>query len=97
MITVLIGDIFRSRAQTLVNTVNCVGVMGKGIARQFKEQFPEMFADYEARCAGRGPARQTLPFQAIAAAVGAELSDQRPLAIRLQAFRHCSRSRTPGK
>jgi len=32
MIKVLIGDIFKSKAQTLVNTVNCVGIMGKGLA-----------------------------------------------------------------
>lgn len=50
MITVRIGDIFESRAQTLVNTVNCVGVMGKGIALEFKERFPDMFEDYAQRC-----------------------------------------------
>jgi|SRR6188768_3788754 len=44
------GDIFRSSAQTLVNTVNCVGVMGKGIAVGFKRRFPEMYDDYVARC-----------------------------------------------
>lgn len=48
------GDLFRSRAQTLVNTVNCVGVMGKGIALEFKKRFPDMFDDYVRRCtAGR--------------------------------------------
>src|SRR5690348_16276168 len=46
----LIGDMFQSDAQTLVNTVNCVGVMGKGVALKFKEQFPEMFEDYARRC-----------------------------------------------
>ncbi len=46
----LIGDMFNSDAQTLVNTVNCVGVMGKGIALKFKERFPEMFKDYVRRC-----------------------------------------------
>jgi len=46
----LIGDMFRSDAQTLVNTVNCVGVMGKGVALKFKERFPEMYADYARRC-----------------------------------------------
>lgn len=51
MIKVLQGDLFASQAQTLVNTVNCVGVMGKGVALQFKKRFPEMFADYERRCA----------------------------------------------
>lgn len=49
-ITVKTGDMFGSEAQTLVNTVNCVGVMGKGIALAFKERFPEMFKDYVARC-----------------------------------------------
>jgi len=50
MVDVLIGDIFKSDAQTLTNTVNCVGVMGKGIAEQFKERFPEMYKDYVERC-----------------------------------------------
>lgn len=50
MITVRVGDLFASEAQTLVNTVNCVGIMGKGIALEFKNRFPEMFRDYEKRC-----------------------------------------------
>ncbi len=50
MITVRIGDIFESDAQTLVNTVNCVGVMGKGIALEFKVRFPNMYEDYVQRC-----------------------------------------------
>jgi len=49
MVRVLIGDLFESRAQTLVNAVNCVGVMGKGIAEQFKGRFPAMFEDYKRR------------------------------------------------
>ncbi|HLV79732.1 MAG TPA: macro domain-containing protein [Chthonomonadaceae bacterium] len=51
MIRVLIGDLFESNAQTLVNTVNTVGIMGKGIALEFKMRFPNMFEDYAARCA----------------------------------------------
>jgi O-acetyl-ADP-ribose deacetylase (regulator of RNase III)/uncharacterized protein YwgA len=47
---ILIGDILQSNAQTLVNTVNCVGVMGKGIALEFKNRFPDMCEDYLARC-----------------------------------------------
>ncbi len=50
MVTVLIGDLFKSKAQTLVNTVNCVGIMGKGLALQFKQRFPDMFEDYARRC-----------------------------------------------
>jgi O-acetyl-ADP-ribose deacetylase (regulator of RNase III) len=36
MITYIDGDLFRSPAQVLVNTVNIVGVMGKGVAKEFK-------------------------------------------------------------
>jgi O-acetyl-ADP-ribose deacetylase (regulator of RNase III)/uncharacterized protein YwgA len=50
MFKAFIGDLFASRAQTLVNTVNCVGVMGKGVALAFKERFPAMFEDYAVRC-----------------------------------------------
>ncbi|PQJ33613.1 hypothetical protein BSZ35_02465 [Salinibacter sp. 10B] len=50
MVNILIGNIFESDAQTLTNTVNCVGVMGKGIAEQFKKRFPEMYEDYVERC-----------------------------------------------
>ncbi len=48
---VLIGDIFESPADTLVNTVNCVGIMGKGIAQEFKKRYPNMFKEYEQKCA----------------------------------------------
>jgi len=50
VIRVNIGDLFESKAQTLVNTVNLVGIMGKGIALEFKNRYPEMFKDYVARC-----------------------------------------------
>jgi O-acetyl-ADP-ribose deacetylase (regulator of RNase III) len=50
MVKVLIGDLFESKAQTWVNTVNCVGVMGKGVALEFKNRFPDMYEDYVARC-----------------------------------------------
>lgn len=50
MFKALIGDLFASQAQTLVNTVNCVGVMGKGVALEFKKRFPAMFDDYLQRC-----------------------------------------------
>lgn len=47
---VKIGDIFESNCATLVNTVNCVGVMGKGIALEFKKRYPDMYFDYVRRC-----------------------------------------------
>ena len=50
MIKVLIGNLFESEMQTLVNMVNCVGVMGKGVALEFKKRFPEMYKDYVTRC-----------------------------------------------
>ena len=51
MVKVIVGDLFASDAQTLVNTVNCVGVMGKGVALEFKKRFQEVSTDYVARCA----------------------------------------------
>jgi O-acetyl-ADP-ribose deacetylase (regulator of RNase III) len=50
MVRVMTGDLLDSDAQTLVNAVNCVGVMSKGIALAFKRRFPDMFADYAERC-----------------------------------------------
>jgi O-acetyl-ADP-ribose deacetylase (regulator of RNase III) len=50
MIEYRTGDILQTDAEALVNTVNCVGVMGRGIALQFKENYPENFKVYEAAC-----------------------------------------------
>lgn len=50
MIILETDDIFNSDAQTLVNPVNCVGKMGKGLALEFKARFPAMFTDYAVRC-----------------------------------------------
>jgi len=44
------GDILTSETEALVNTVNCVGVMGRGIALQFKNKFPKNFKAYEEAC-----------------------------------------------
>lgn len=44
------GDILKDDAEALVNTVNCVGVMGRGIALQFKNAFPENFKEYAKAC-----------------------------------------------
>lgn len=43
-------NIFDANAEALVNTVNCVGVMGRGLALQFKKRFPKNFAEYEIAC-----------------------------------------------
>ena len=50
MIRLCVGDLFASEMQTIVNAVNCVGVMGKGLALEFKKRFPDMYQDYVARC-----------------------------------------------
>jgi O-acetyl-ADP-ribose deacetylase (regulator of RNase III) len=47
---VIDGNIFTSQAQTLVNTVNCFGVMGAGIALECRLRFPEMYDQYVTRC-----------------------------------------------
>jgi O-acetyl-ADP-ribose deacetylase (regulator of RNase III) len=44
-------DIFRSDADAIINTINCVGVMGGGLAAQFRERYPEMNAAYQTACA----------------------------------------------
>ena len=44
------GNIFESSCQTIVNTVNCVGVMGKGIAFEYKNRYPEMYQAYVDVC-----------------------------------------------
>ena len=44
------GDILREEVEALVNTVNCVGVMGRGIALQFKNAFPDNFKAYADAC-----------------------------------------------
>ena len=49
-LTYVEGDLLTSPAQTLVNTVNLVGVMGKGIALRFKQVYPEMFREYQEAC-----------------------------------------------
>jgi O-acetyl-ADP-ribose deacetylase (regulator of RNase III)/uncharacterized protein YwgA len=58
---IVVGDILQSNAQTLINTVNCVGIMGKGIALEFKNRFPDMFADYIKRCE-RGEVKPGVPY-----------------------------------
>lgn len=50
MLEYIEGDIFNSPAQVIVNTVNTVGVMGKGLALSFKKRYPEMFESYKKVC-----------------------------------------------
>jgi O-acetyl-ADP-ribose deacetylase (regulator of RNase III) len=56
MIKAAHGNLLLSEAEALVNTVNTVGIMGKGIALQFKRAYPDMFAEYE-RAAKMGQLR----------------------------------------
>ncbi|KKK92759.1 hypothetical protein LCGC14_2699710, partial [marine sediment metagenome] len=50
MIEITTGNILQAETEALVNTVNCVGVMGRGIALQFKKEFPDNFTAYKAAC-----------------------------------------------
>lgn len=60
----LTGNIFNSKAQALVNTVNCVGPMGKGIALEFRRRFPDMFEEYKKHCdAGNLKPGMILPYR----------------------------------
>lgn len=49
-VKIIKGNIFNTKAQTIVNTINCVGVMGKGIALVFKLRYPAMFEVYQTYC-----------------------------------------------
>jgi O-acetyl-ADP-ribose deacetylase (regulator of RNase III) len=50
MITFTKGNLLDAKAEALINTVNAVGVMGKGVALQFRQAYPEMFRAYEKAC-----------------------------------------------
>lgn len=50
MINYTTGDILKADAEAIVNTVNCVGIMGRGIALQFKNAFPDNFKAYKVAC-----------------------------------------------
>ena len=50
MIKIKNGNIFNSSANGFVNPVNCVGVMGAGLAKEFKIKFPDMFKKYKKDC-----------------------------------------------
>lgn len=63
MLKYLVGhDIFSSPADALVNPVNCRGVMGKGLALEFKKRFPECFPPYKQACDARHLVVGTLMF-----------------------------------
>jgi O-acetyl-ADP-ribose deacetylase (regulator of RNase III) len=50
MINYYEGTVFNTPAKTIVNTINCVGVMEAGIALEFKLRFPEMYKDHKDKC-----------------------------------------------
>lgn len=50
MIVFKTGDLLESNCHAIVNTVNCVGVMGKGLALQFKQKFPDNYTHYRKYC-----------------------------------------------
>ena len=50
MIEIKQGNLFVEETEALVNPVNCVGVMGKGLALQFKQTFPDNFQQYKTAC-----------------------------------------------
>ncbi|NES05639.1 MAG: macro domain-containing protein [Okeania sp. SIO2F4] len=60
------GNLLEENIEALVNTVNCVGVMGKGIALQFKQAFPENFKQYKKAC----DAKQVQPGQMFTTSTG---------------------------
>ena len=56
MIELKKGNLFDCPTEAIVNTINCVGVMGKGIALEFKNRYPENYKVYKKACdKGTGP------------------------------------------
>ncbi len=53
MIHFVDGDLFAREANVRVNACNCVGVMGAGIALEFKRRWPQMFEAYQSACRNR--------------------------------------------
>lgn len=47
------GDILREDVEAIVNTVNCVGIMGRGLALQFKNKFPQNLKEYQLACTNK--------------------------------------------
>ncbi len=76
MIEHMQGSLLKADAEALVNAVNCVGVMGKGIALQFKQAFPENFRQYERACR----AKQVRPGHMFIVRIG-DLSSPNPTYI----------------
>lgn len=56
MVYHLSGNLFTSPARVRCHQVNCRGVMGSGIAREARQRYPDMFAEYQMRCAANGRA-----------------------------------------
>ena len=50
MAKIIYGDIFEQDVDALVNPVNCEGVMGAGLARQFRQRYPDMYEMYKEIC-----------------------------------------------
>ena len=50
MLNITKGNLLEANTEALVNTVNCIGFMGKGIALQFKQAFPDNFKAYANAC-----------------------------------------------
>ena len=50
MIKIVKGNLFKSNCDVFVNAVNCIGVMGAGIAKQFADRYPEMYQEYQQLC-----------------------------------------------
>lgn len=53
MVRIITGNIFTTECNTIVNTVNCVGVMGAGIALEYRLRYPEMYTKYVDLCKAR--------------------------------------------
>ena len=70
MIDITKGNLLTTDAEALVNTVNCVGVMGKGVALQFKKAYPKNYLAYKDAC----DAEEVIPGRMMTTSTGSMLN-----------------------
>ena len=79
------GDIFFSELQTLTVTVNLQGVMGKGVALRAKEQFPDVYVDYEKACRAKKITPERPYIYKREESFADELTDRKPYRVNIKA------------
>jgi len=81
MIKLMKGDILQSNAMGIVIPINCVGVMGKGLAHQFKTAHPDAYEKYKYKCRKKLITPGSITFEPIGCRLGAPIGESSRVAI----------------